>query len=304
MIPKLLRGRRKIFSNGKYLSLFGIFCLVIIWVRQSRNNGGNKSSLDYQQQNQPLPDPPLHDAGLEKFKEIQKQIMEDLNVQKTFKEVKVKQPAEPAQVELPVKEEEKAEKTVPRNQIKGPGNRYDMQIAADLRRQEPGLGAEGKPVRLVGSDLQEAEEIMKKEAVNLLVSDRIQYNRTLPDVRDPMCKDLTYDPSLPTASVIIIFTNEAWSPLIRTIWSVINRSSGKYLKEILLIDDFSDRVDLQGKLEWYIEKELPPIVKLVRLKERQGLIRARLAGAREAKGDVIIFLDSHCEVIIHPISSK
>ena len=113
-----------------------------------------------------------------------------------------------------------------------------------------------------------------------------------------MCADLTYDQDLPSASVIIIFTNEAWSPLIRTIWSVINRSPAEYLKEILLIDDFSDRVELQGKLERYIETKLPAKVRLVRLKERQGLIRARLAGAREAKGDVIIFLDSHCEVII------
>lgn len=111
-----------------------------------------------------------------------------------------------------------------------------------------------------------------------------------------MCKDVTYDEELPSASVIIIFTNEAWSPLIRTIWSVINRSPAKYLKEIVLIDDFSDRVELRGKLERYIETRLPSKVRLVRLKERQGLIRARLAGAREAKGDVIIFLDSHCEV--------
>jgi polypeptide N-acetylgalactosaminyltransferase len=64
-----------------------------------------------------------------------------------------------------------------------------------------------------------------------------------------------------------------------------------------LIDDFSDRVELQGKLERYIETQLPSIVRLVRLKERQGLIRARLAGAKEATGEVIIFLDSHCEVI-------
>lgn len=49
------------------------------------------------------------------------------------------------------------------------------------------------------------------------------------------------------------------------------------------------------KLDLYIKYRLPPLVKLVRLKERHGLIRARLQGAKASTGDVLIFLDSHCE---------
>ena len=37
-------------------------------------------------------------------------------------------------------------------------------------------------------------------------------------------------------------------------------------------------------------------VKILRTSKRDGLIRARIAGARVAAGDVLIFLDSHCEV--------
>lgn len=55
------------------------------------------------------------------------------------------------------------------------------------------------------------------------------------------CKSVTYDYVLPSASVIIIFTNEAWSSLIRTIHSTLNGSPARLLKEIILIDDFSDR---------------------------------------------------------------
>ena len=128
-------------------------------------------------------------------------------------------------------------------------NEYDLAILEDLRRQEPELGAGGNAVQLVGQELKEADEIVKKESFNTLISDRMPYNRSLRDMRDEACKAITYDEDLPMASVIIIFTNEVFSALMRTVWSVINRSPKKYLKEILLVDDFSDRADLHGKLD-------------------------------------------------------
>ena len=38
-----------------------------------------------------------------------------------------------------------------------------------------------------------------------------------------------------------------------------------------------------------------PKVRVVRSQKREGLIRARLIGYREAKGEVLTYLDSHCE---------
>ncbi|XP_055519975.1 polypeptide N-acetylgalactosaminyltransferase 11 [Leucoraja erinacea] len=136
----------------------------------------------------------------------------------------------------------------------------------------------------------------QKHAFNVLISNRLGYNRDVPDTRDSKCKEESYPMNLPSASIIICFYNEAFSVLLRTVKSVLDRSPANLLHEIILVDDHSDFINLKDELEDYIWKSLPRKVKLVRNSEREGLIRGRMIGASHATGDILVFLDSHCEV--------
>ncbi|XP_042902744.1 putative polypeptide N-acetylgalactosaminyltransferase 9 [Parasteatoda tepidariorum] len=163
-------------------------------------------------------------------------------------------------------------------------------------RELDGPGELGKPVKL--SNLTEEQEKLvklgwKNNAFNQYVSDMISIHRTLPDPRDKECRDIRYDSKLPQTSVIICFHNEAWSVLLRTVHSVLERSPEHLLKEIILVDDFSDQPHLKKRLENYLT--MLPKVQLVRAQKREGLIRARLLGASVASGPVLTYLDSHCE---------
>ncbi|KAK3092658.1 hypothetical protein FSP39_005536 [Pinctada imbricata] len=158
-----------------------------------------------------------------------------------------------------------------------------------------GPGENGKSVHTSLGEKAQAEKAKKTYGFNMVNSDKIALNRTVPDTRHEECKYWHYPEDLPTASVILVFHNEGWSTLLRTVHSVINMSPPQFLKEVVMVDDFSDKEHLKDKLETYLKKEFKGLVKLYRNKERMGLIGTRTRGAELSTGDVIIFLDAHCE---------
>ncbi|XP_066530781.1 polypeptide N-acetylgalactosaminyltransferase 12 [Hoplias malabaricus] len=158
------------------------------------------------------------------------------------------------------------------------------------------LGELGTAVKLdlTEEERQKQAESINKHQINTYLSDRISLHRRLPERWNPLCRNLKYDyRSLPSTSVVIAFYNEAWSTLLRTVHSVLETSPDLLLKEVILVDDYSDRVHLKQPLEDYIANLRK--VRLIRARKREGLVRARLLGASIATGDVLTFLDCHCE---------
>ncbi|XP_068603703.1 polypeptide N-acetylgalactosaminyltransferase 12-like, partial [Brachionichthys hirsutus] len=157
-------------------------------------------------------------------------------------------------------------------------------------------GEMGRAVKLdlKGEEKKREEESIKNHQINTYVSDKISLHRRLPERWNPLCGEQTYDYlALPTTSVVIAFYNEAWSTLLRTVHSVLETSPDVLLREVVLVDDYSDRAHLKEPLERHLAGL--PKVRLIRATKREGLVRARLLGASVTTGDVLTFLDCHCE---------
>lgn len=187
----------------------------------------------------------------------------------------------------------------------GAGNYYQEGKLKNVKKQNLAVPAIANLENLeeLGLVRSRADQLVRNEGYrlhvfNLLISNRIGNRRDIPDTRHSMCKSEKYRSNLPTVSVIICFFNEAKSALLRTVHTVLDRSPPHLLQEIILVDDESTLDDLKEDLELYL-RNLPSKIIIFRTGKREGLIRARMHGARQATGEVLVFLDSHCEVNVH-----
>lgn len=104
---------------------------------------------------------------------------------------------------------------------------------------------------------------------------------------------------LPSTSVVVIFHNEHLSILLRTIHSIYNRTPKELLQELIIVNDASTKSELYEPLQKYIRENFDKRVRIKNLPERKGLIVARMEGARNATGEVLVFLDSHMETNVN-----
>ncbi|XP_006835199.1 PREDICTED: polypeptide N-acetylgalactosaminyltransferase 1 [Chrysochloris asiatica] len=129
-------------------------------------------------------------------------------------------------------------------------------VLEPVQKPHEGPGEMGKPVVIPKEDQDKMKEMFKINQFNLMASEMIALNRSLPDVRLEGCKTKVYPDTLPTTSVVIVFHNEAWSTLLRTVHSVINRSPRHMLEEIVLVDDASERDIFLAFYMWCLCKNL------------------------------------------------
>lgn len=152
-------------------------------------------------------------------------------------------------------------------------------IEEESKRSGP--GEQGEPVFLSHEELILSARIIEENKHNGLVSDKIARDRALPDTRPAECRRRSYLKDLPTVSIVIPFHNEVLSTLTRTIHSIFSRSPSKLLKEVILVNDHSDKEHCYGPLEDYIKDHFDlRKIRILVMPFRSGLMWARLAGAR------------------------
>ena len=124
---------------------------------------------------------------------------------------------------------------------------------------------------------------------------------------NPMCRHYRFDnDALPTVSVIMTTQNEPDDWVSISVESILARTPPELLVEVIVVDDngVPGHHGLPANIrkgvdedEWTYVESLSPKVKVIHHDDREGCARSRLTGARAATGQVLMFVDSHVEML-------
>lgn len=116
-----------------------------------------------------------------------------------------------------------------------------------------------------------------------------------------MCGRYRFDVNaLPTISVIVTLQNEQPNMLTLTVHTLLARTPPSLLQQVIIVDDNGAAPSMRASVN---ESELQDLQNLNRKiviitnTEREGVARSRMNGARRATGEVLVFVDSHVEML-------
>ena len=125
---------------------------------------------------------------------------------------------------------------------------------------------------------------------------------------NPMCRHYRFndEKDFPTVSVIMTTQNEPDDWISLSVESILARTPHHLLKEVIIVDDngvpghhglpANIRKNVNEE-EWTYIQSLSPKVKVIKHDDREGCARSRLTGAKIATGEVLMFVDSHIEML-------
>lgn len=111
------------------------------------------------------------------------------------------------------------------------------------------------------------------------------------------------DTKFPTISIIVTVQNEQPGMLTLTIKTLLAKTPPSILKQIVIVDD-NGTEDVDFRKKSIDESEIENIKKLddkkiliIKNVQREGVARSRVNGARKSNGEILIFVDSHVEML-------
>lgn len=173
-------------------------------------------------------------------------------------------------------------------------NAAAIENIVEHRRYGPGEHGEAVDTFGINLTLPGLEKRNKLHGFNTFVSDMISLHRKLPDMRPSECKTKVYPKDLPPISVVIIFRDEWWSILLRTVYSVLEMSPSNLIHEVILVDDGSTDIDLVTRVRIHVENL--DKVRLVQNEKPLGLMMARQTGINAVTSEMFAVMDGHMEV--------
>jgi len=124
---------------------------------------------------------------------------------------------------------------------------------------------------------------------------------------NPLCRHYRFNETmLPTVSVIMTTQNEPDEWISISVESILARTPPELLQEVIIVDDngIPGQHDLPANIRRNVDesefetlKALSPKVKVIKHSNREGCARSRLSGAKVATGQVLMFVDSHIEML-------